>query len=140
MHRKRVTVMTPLASGVDLIEIERVQDALRRHGGRFAQHVFTAAELADVCGEDQDYARFAPSLAARFAAKEAVAKALGTGIGAVGWQEIEVLRGSNNAPGLHLHAAAKELAAELGLVTWSISLSHSHSHAIAMVVAVGNNP
>jgi len=131
--------MTSLASGVDLIEIERVKDTLQRHGARFVRHVFTAAELADVCGEDQDYARFASSLAARFAAKEAVAKALGTGIGAVGWQEIEVLRDSCNAPCLHLHGVAKKLAAELGLETWSISLSHSHSHAIAMAVAVGEH-
>ena len=76
--------------------------------------------------------------AARFAAKEAAAKALGTGIGAVGWQEIEVLRGPNQEPTLHLHGAAEKLAAELGLETWSVSLSHTHEHAVALVVAVGD--
>ena len=126
-----------LASGVDLIEIERVQEALQRYSGRFAQHIFTPAELADVCADGGEYARFAASLAARFAAKEAAAKALGTGIGAVGWQEIEVLRGPNQEPTLHLHGAAEKLAAELGLETWSVSLSHTHEHAVALVVAVG---
>ena len=118
-----------LTTGVDLIEIERVEQAASRHGERFLSRVFTPAELAE-CGLRYD------SLAARFAAKEAVAKALGSGIGRVGWQEIEILRGSENQPVLYLHGMAGELADELGFETWSISLSHTRFHAIAMVVAV----
>jgi holo-[acyl-carrier protein] synthase len=120
-----------LATGVDLIEIERVAAALTRYGGRFAQRVFTPAELAEVGYNPA-------SLAARFAAKEAVSKALGTGIGAVSWQEIEVVRGPNRQPRLHLRGAARRLAESQGLAAWSVSLSHSNSHAIAMVVALGN--
>jgi holo-[acyl-carrier protein] synthase len=122
--------MDILRTGVDLVEIERLESTLARHGARFLQRVFTPQELAEV-GENH------ASLAARFAAKEAVAKALGTGIGPVAWREIEVLRGPARQPVLHLHGAAERLAQELGLQTWSVSLSHSQAHAIAVVVAAG---
>lgn len=121
-----------LFSGIDLIEIERVQQAIQRHGQRFLGRVFTAQELSECNGH-------VDSLAARFAAKEAVAKALGTGIGQIGWQEVEILRGPQNEPLLMLHGAAAELAAEKGWQTWSLSLSHTHAHAIAMVVAINNH-
>ena len=119
-----------LATGIDLIEIKRVEEAVERHGERFLQRVFTVGELADCKGQ-------AASLAARWAAKEAASKALGTGIGDVGWREIEVLHGPAHQPLLRLHGAAARLAEEQGLTTWSVSLSHSQSHAIAMVAAVG---
>src|SRR5438128_548725 len=98
------------AVGVDLIEVGRVAAAVERYGARFLERVFTRTELA-YCG------RRAPELAARFAAKEATAKALGTGIGAVGWQEIEVVRDRSGRPGLALHGAAQALARERGLGT-----------------------
>lgn len=119
-----------LATGVDLIEIERLEGTIQRHGERFLKRVFTQRELDEV-GQNM------ASLAARFSAKEAVAKALGTGIGAVAWQEIEVLRGEARQPLLHLHGEASRLADSLGLHDWSLSLSHTHTHAIAMVIAVG---
>jgi holo-[acyl-carrier protein] synthase len=119
-----------LCSGVDLIEIERVREAIERHGERFLNRVFTRIELTEA---ENDPA----SLAARFAAKEAVAKALGTGIGVVCWQEIEIRRGPARQPQLHLHGNAAQLARELGLVDWSISLSHTHRTAIAMAVGTG---
>ena len=119
-----------LCTGIDLIEIERIEKAIEHHGERFLKRVFTPGELAEV--------RNSPaSLAARFAAKEAVAKALGTGIGAVGWQEIEILRGPANQPVLYLHGSASELARKLGLDTWSVSLSHTHEYATAIAVALG---
>lgn len=121
--------MTALATGIDLIEIARMQSVIERHGERFLKRVFTPRELAEV---GQNIA----SLAARFAAKEAVSKALGTGIGAVNWREIEILRGPSREPVLHLHGAAAQLAGLLGLNSWSVSLSHSQSHAIALVVAL----
>jgi holo-[acyl-carrier protein] synthase len=78
-----------------------------------------------------------PSLAGRFAAKEAVAKALGTGIGAISWQEIEILRGPEGEPNLTLNGRALEISRELGLETWSISITHNRTTAAAVVVAIG---
>ena len=119
-----------VASGVDLIEIDRVQAVIERHGQRYLERVFTAGER-ELCGKRSE------SLAARFAAKEAVSKALGCGLGEVSFHDIEVLKDERGAPKLFLHGVAAQKAAEQGLVNWSISLSHSLSHAIAMVVAVG---
>jgi holo-[acyl-carrier protein] synthase len=119
-----------LATGVDLIEIERVQTTIGRYGKRFLERVFTLQELAEVGNNTA-------SLAARYAAKEAVAKALGTGIGPIAWREIEILHGPARQPLLHLHGAAQKLASEMGLDVWSISLSHTQTHAIALVVATG---
>jgi holo-[acyl-carrier protein] synthase len=122
----------PLSTGVDLVEIKRLEDAISRHGERFLKRIFTARELEEV-GQNT------ASLAARFAAKEAVSKALGTGIGPVNWREIEILRGPARQPVLTLHGAAKRLADELHLTSWSLSLSHTATHAIAMVVAGGED-
>ncbi|RPJ21642.1 MAG: holo-[acyl-carrier-protein] synthase [Chloroflexi bacterium] len=119
-----------LATGVDLIEIARIEEVVARHGKHYLDRVFTPAEL-DYCGKR------AESLAGRFAAKEAVAKALGTGIGDVAWNEIEILGDEQHAPTLVLHGAAQSKAQELGLMTWSVSISHSQSHSIAFVVASG---
>jgi len=118
-----------LASGVDLIETVRVQDAILRHGERFLSRVFTPAELAECEGRVE-------SLAARFAAKEAAAKALGRGIGDVGWQEIEVISFENHAPQILLHGEAARFAEEMGLSHWTVSLSHTEEYALAFVVAV----
>ena len=129
----RVKLSSPymkLVTGVDLIEIERVQAAIERHGQRFLQRVFTPSELAEV-------GLHPASLAARFAAKEAVSKALGCGIGLVSWQEIEILRTPSRQPVLRLHGAGQDLSSRLGIHHWSVSLSHTHEHAIAMVVGIG---
>jgi holo-[acyl-carrier protein] synthase len=119
-----------LATGVDIIEIERFAGTMERHGERFKRRYYTAREL------EQSGDKIA-SLAARFAAKEAVSKALGTGIGVVRPVDMEVVRDENRAPHLHLHGEALRLAESLGLHTWSISLSHSDRYAVAFVVAVG---
>ena len=115
--------------GVDIIEVARIDAAILRHGQRLFDRFFTPQELIDAAGRT-------PALAARFAAKEAAAKALGTGIGDVGWREIEVLLGDRRAPYLVLHGQAKEKALELGLHEWSISLSHTHHYAVAVVIAM----
>ena len=86
-------------------------------------------------GERQDCADKAYRLAARFAAKEAVAKALGTGIGDIRWVDIEIRSSARRRPQLTLHGKADELAKELGLTDWDISLSHSDALAIAIAVA-----
>ena len=122
--------MLNLRTGVDLIEIDRFTAAHLRYKQRLLARVFTPVELAEN-GENM------ASLAARFAAKEAVAKALGTGIGAVTWQEIEICRGNSGEPILHLSGAARELADQHHLHSWSLSLSHTQSHAVAFVVAIG---
>ena len=117
-------------TGVDIIEIARIEEVISRHGDRYLDRIYTEAELSLTH-------RNPASLAGRFAAKEAVAKALGTGIGEVGWQEIEILGDEQNAPLLKLTGAAMKKSEELGLVTWSVSISHSMSHAVAFVVALG---
>ena len=119
-----------LATGVDLIEIARIEEVVSRHGKHYLERIYTPAEL-EQCG------RRAESLAGRFAAKEAVAKALGSGIGDVSWKEIEVLGDEQNAPVLTLYGSAQQKAKELGLETWSVSISHSQSHSVAFVVAIG---
>ena len=119
-----------LRTGVDLIEISRIEEVVSRHGKHYLERIYTPAEL-ELCGKR------AESLAGRFAAKEAVAKALGCGIGEVEWKEIEILGDKQNAPVLQLHDKAAQKADELGLASWSVSLSHSQNHAIAFVVAIG---
>lgn len=118
----------PYETGIDAIEPARIATALDRHGERFLRRVFTPAERA-LCRERVN------SLAARFAAKEAVAKVLGTGFGAIAWREIEVLVNERGRPVLVLHGAAAERAAQLGLVYWSVSLTHLADVALAMVIA-----
>lgn len=120
-----------LRSGLDLLEIDRLKAALDRHGERFLRRIFTGRELEECQGNVR-------SLAARFAAKEAVAKALGTGIGDVGWLEIEVQRGERGEPQLALYGKARSLAAALGLQSWTISLTHTQTTAAALAIAVGN--
>ena len=122
--------MEHLRTGVDLIEISRVEAVMQRYGQRFLNRVFTPQEQADSGGR-------AASLAARFAAKEAAAKALGCGIGLVGWLDIEITRDPERRPGLVLHGEARQRAQELRLREWSVSLSHSRDYAIALVVAAG---
>ena len=117
-----------LTSGVDLIDIERIREAIERHGERLVARIFTEAEQRDCRGRSA-------SLAARFAAKEAVSKALGCGIGDVSWLDIEIRSDEKKAPYLVLHEEGERLARELGLTNWSISLSHTESQAIAFVVA-----
>ena len=119
-----------LRTGVDLVEIRRIAEAVERHGRRFLNRVFTQHEQAQCGGR-------AASLASRFAAKEAVAKALGCGIGRVGWTEIEVRSDETKAPHLVLYGEGERLAGELGLTTWALSLSHTESQAIAFVTAMG---
>ncbi len=113
--------------GVDIIETERVAQSIARFGDRFLNRVYTEHELAYCQGQ-------VGSLAARWAAKEATAKALGCGIGRVSWREIEVVGASNQRPVLRLHGAAAELAGQLGIFEFAISLSHAREYAVAFVM------
>lgn len=122
-----------LAVGVDLIEIARVKRVLARHGDRFLERVFTPAEVL--------YCRGHPSeLAARFAAKEAVSKALGVGMrmmarDGIDWKDAEIVGDMRGQPLVRLYGRAAERAAELGLTEWAVSLSHTREYAIAFVAA-----
>ena len=114
--------------GVDIIEIARVEAALARWGQRFLNRIYTAKEIRYCRGR-------VPELAARFAAKEAVMKALGTGTKGVGWREIEVLPMRSGKPLVFLHGRARRQAQKLGLEDFAISLSHSRDFAVASVVS-----
>jgi holo-[acyl-carrier protein] synthase len=116
-----------LRTGVDLLEISRLEKAIARHGERFLARIYTPTERKLYSGNTA-------SLAARFAAKEAVAKALGTGLGDVSWTDIEILRAESGAPVLHLHNNARALADKLGPGEWAISLSHAREYAVAVAV------
>ena len=123
--------MFNLCSGVDLVEIDRLEKIRPEIRDRFLERVYTEWERAEVGSSPV-------SLAGRFAAKEAVAKALGCGIGPVSWQEIEVRRGQKGEPVLYLYGNAQVLADELHIQQWSISISHTRTHAIAFVIGLGS--
>lgn len=117
--------------GTDMIEIERIAHSVERFGEAFLERVYTPGEIA-YCQRKKNAAE---SLAARFAAKEAGAKALGTGISrGVSWREFEVRRLPGQRPELHLSGRAAQIAAGLGVRRISLSLSHSRSVSIAVVV------
>ena len=121
--------------GTDLMEVARIEASLRRFGDHFLHRVYTSGEIA-YCQARHKTA--AESFAARFAAKEAGAKALGTGISrGVSWRELEVLRQPGQAPRLLLHGRAAEIAEALGVERLSLSLTHSRELAMAVVVAEG---
>jgi holo-[acyl-carrier protein] synthase len=124
--------MKVIGIGLDLTEIGRIRDLLAKHGERFKERTFTLEECA-YCDSHTDPA---PHYAARFAAKEAVAKALGTGFSqGVGWLDIEVLRAESGQPSVCLHGGAAAYAEQLGINQWMITLSHSRDTAAASVVA-----
>ena len=119
--------------GIDLVRIERNRRVLAAHPDRFRSRVFTATECEDAA--DRGAGEVA-SLAARFAAKEAALKALGTGRGSgIGWKDVEVKRSVTGAPILLLHAGAADRARMLGLSNWRVSLTHDRETAGAVVVA-----
>jgi holo-[acyl-carrier protein] synthase len=114
--------------GVDIIEIERVAAVIERWRERFLTRVYTEAELRYCRGR-------IPELAVRFAGKEAITKALGTGILGLAWREMEILADPLGKPVVRLHGRARARAESVGLVQFAISLSHSRDYAVAMVVA-----
>jgi holo-[acyl-carrier protein] synthase len=122
----------PNAVGVDIIEIHRIEAALAKHGERFLRRVYTPLEAAFCRGRSSE-------LAARFAAKEAVMKALGTGARGVAWREIEVLPNHRGKPLVYLHGNAAARAEKIGLAELDISMSHSNDFAVAFVVGASRD-
>ncbi len=126
--------MSVFGIGVDLVENARIQHSLDRFGERFLRRVFTDGEI-EYCNSMKYPARH---LAARFAAKEALSKAFGTGIGkAMGWKDIDVRKKPSGEPFVVLEGGAKQLAAERSVTKVGISLSHTEHHAIAVIVIEG---
>ena len=113
--------------GVDIIEIARVADAIAQYGERFLHRVYADAELEYCKGRVNQ-------LATRFAAKEAVVKALGAGNSGIGWKDMEVVTSEDGAPSIKLHGKAIDRFNELGLIDLAVSLSHSKDYAVASVV------
>jgi holo-[acyl-carrier protein] synthase len=119
--------------GIDVVENGRVADAIRRHGDRFIQKIFQAAE-AEYCRRMKDPT---PHFAVRFAAKEAVSKAFGTGFaGQFSWKDIEIRRKASGEPFIVLHEGAAEMAKRLGIASVLISLSHSQDYAVANAIVI----
>lgn len=120
-----------VGSGIDLAEIERIRQSIDRYGTRFLNRIYTAAEQA-YCLRKRNSAE---SFAARFAAKEAGAKALGTGIShGVSWLEIEVVREPSGKPTIKYHGRAAQIAARLGVAHAALSITHTADLAMASVV------
>lgn len=119
-----------LRSGIDIIESSRLDEVKPAIRERFVQRVYTSSEIAQAQNR-------AEVLTGLFAAKEAVSKALGTGIGRVHWQDIEILHLPSGQPVVKLHGQAKNVAEQLGLHTWSISISHDRTQVVALAVALG---
>jgi holo-[acyl-carrier protein] synthase len=120
-----------LGIGTDMIEIGRIEESAARYGERFLERIFTPGEIA-YCRQKKTSGE---SFAARFAAKEAGAKALGTGISrGVSWKEIEVRRSPGQRPTLHWSGRAAEIAGAMGVKRTSLSLTHSRTVAMAVVI------
>ena len=126
--------MTAIAHGIDLVENARIAAMLDRHGERFLDRCFTPAERAYAEGNPK---RCDQHLAARFAAKEAVLKALGTGWrDGIAWTDIEVVRQPSGQPAVRLTGRAREIADAMGATAWLISLTHTDQHAMASAIAM----
>ena len=130
--------MAVIGHGIDLIEVERIEDMLDRHGGRFMDRCFTVREQA-YC--EAGGPRRAERYAARFAAKEAVLKALGTGLaGGISWTQIEVVRSDEGQPRLELREEAAQVAESAGVRSWLLSLTHIEKLSMASVLALTDAP
>jgi len=113
--------------GIDIIEIDRIKQAILTWEDSFLKRVYTEAEL-------ENCHNVASSLAARFAAKEAVMKALGTGTKGLSWRDVEILSNSAGVPLIRLHCRAQKRAEEIGVKVFSVTMSHSKQYAIAIVI------
>jgi len=113
--------------GIDIIEINRIEQAISSWQNSFLKRIYTEAEL-------QDCHNVASSLAAHFAAKEAVMKTLGTGTKGLNWRDIEILSNSDGVPLVQLHGRAQNKAKEIGINEFSVTISHSKQYAVAFVI------
>jgi holo-[acyl-carrier protein] synthase len=127
--------MTLIGHGIDLVETERIAHLLKEHGQRFLDRCFTPREQAYCAASAK---RQIEHLAGRFAAKEAVLKAIGTGwTGGISWTDIEVVRNDSGQPGVVLSGECLRIADKLGVRSWHLSISHITTHATASAIALG---
>ena len=119
--------LSSISVGTDIIEIHRIEQAILSWQDSFLRRIYTEAELESCRNR-------ASSLAARFAAKEAVMKALGTGAKEIKWRDIEILSNSEGAPVVQLHARARRKAEENGIAEFSVTMSHCKEYAVAVVI------
>ena len=125
--------MEIVAHGIDLVDCPRIEQMIRRHGERFTERVFTAAERAYAKANKNEVEK----LAGRFAAKEAVLKLIGTGWrGKVAWTDIEIINNSSGQPKVTLDGEVKKIADKLGIKHISVSITHTANFAIASAVAL----
>jgi len=125
-----------LGTGIDIVEIERIRESIHRYGDRFTRRLFTPEEVA-YC---RDKAAWAVHFAGRYAAKEAVMKALQTGwAGGVRWKDVAVTRNERGQPGVQLSGGAHARAQQMGITRWHLSISHSEIHAVATAIAEGQD-
>ena len=126
--------MNILGLGMDIVETKRIAESLDRFGDRFLQRVFVDGEVAYAKSMKFPHLH----LAARFAAKEAISKAFGTGIGReIGWRDLEIVRAPGGAPGVLLHGRAAEYAKSRGVAQVMVSLSHTADYGAASAVIIG---
>lgn len=126
--------MRIIGHGVDIVEKARIEHMLAEHGERFLRRCFTAAEQQYADGNAR---RRLEHLAGRFAAKEAILKVLGTGwSGGIAWTDAEVVREPSGRPTVLLHGRCREVAADLGITQWWLSISHIETHAVASAIGV----
>jgi holo-[acyl-carrier protein] synthase len=121
--------------GVDMVEIERIRHALERHGTTFLDRILSKEERDLIEGERLTSARIVEFVSGRFAAKEAVAKALGTGIGKIAWSDIHIIRTETGAPAILVSGEALKASQTRQIKNWHISISHTQTNAIAYVIA-----
>jgi len=134
-RRARASIAGALVHGVDVVDVERIERMLADHPERFPARVFTDRERRDVLA----HGRAAERYAARFAAKEAVLKALGCGwSGGVAWTDVEIRRDDLGRPSVHLAGEAARIARRLGIGAWLVSLSHSRRTAFASVIGLAD--
>jgi holo-[acyl-carrier protein] synthase len=127
--------MSIIGHGIDIVETARIGQMLTEHGERFLDRCFTASEQAYCSANNK---RRVEHLAGRFAAKEAVLKALGTGWrGGIAWTDIEIVRQDSGQPTVRLSGECQRVAEKLGIMGWHISISHIVTHAQASAIAVG---
>jgi len=128
--------MKVIAQGIDLIECRRIADIWHRHGERFLQRLLTEAEIAYV----HRYKDPVPSMAGRFAAKEAILKVLGTGWrGQIAWRDMEITNDAHGQPSVTLTGESRRVADRLGITRILISISHTNNYAVASALGVAES-
>ncbi len=127
-----IATFSCIACGVDIVEIEDIAQSIKVGGEQFLQRVYTQSELMFCNGR-------LPQLAARFAAKEAVSKVLGTGMRGISLHDIEIVSNRRGRPSICLNGRAAAKAQRLRLQEWNVSLSHTKSFAVAFVVSICRN-